>query len=65
MSQIKSNTCPYCGGQYTLNAGGCVNRCRESTALHTAISLAALSDPGEVEEAAHILERKKSKGDIC
>jgi hypothetical protein len=32
-TEIKSNTCPYCGGPYTLVDGGCRNKCADSQAL--------------------------------
>jgi len=28
ITEIRSNTCPYCGAAYTIAARGCVARCR-------------------------------------
>lgn len=30
LDEIKSNTCPYCNGRYTIADGGCANKCRLS-----------------------------------
>lgn len=30
LSQIKSNTCPYCNGVYSIATNGCENKCPDS-----------------------------------
>lgn len=45
---LRANECPYCGGPYTLNAGGCVNRCDAAT-IHAALVDAA-AEAGMTEE---------------
>lgn len=43
-TEIKPNTCPYCGAAYTLAAGGCVAQCRTSVVLARLVRLAAEAD---------------------
>lgn len=47
---IKSNTCPYCGAPYTINADGCRDKCKGSQVHQQLVSAAADSDPGEDNE---------------
>lgn len=50
MTEIRANTCPYCGAPYTLQAGGCEAGCPESRAVAAAVAEAAEMDPSEAGE---------------
>lgn len=61
ITEIKSNTCPYCGSAYTIAAGGCVAQCR-AMAIHQQM----ISEAIEAEERLGLLgdelEREIYKG---
>lgn len=44
LTDIKANTCPYCGAAYTLDAGGCVSHCQTSESLKAIVRAAAEYD---------------------
>lgn len=50
LSEIKSNTCPYCGGPYTLNDGGCRAKCKTAVVVAKLVRAAAMADMTEAEE---------------
>lgn len=49
-TEIKSNTCPYCEGPYTLADGGCRNRCADSERVRAMITEAIDADISECDE---------------
>jgi len=56
VNAIRSNTCPYCGGPYTLADGGCRDRCTSSEYIKQLIHEAAEAEdiwtPEQLEAAA-------------
>lgn len=55
---IKPNTCPHCGGPYTL-AKPCT--CAGMTAQHRAVELAVDGDPGEENEPLVVITRPETR----
>lgn len=51
MSEIKSNTCPYCGSPYTIADSGCRVRCAKSERVKQLITEAIEADITEAEES--------------
>jgi hypothetical protein len=51
---IKSGTCPYCGGAYRVDAGGCTTRCGLALAVAALVRDAARAGVTELDELAGI-----------